>query len=171
MRHLQREKKPLTFQSLQRARYFCIGSRGFGAGEAWWLVSSPQILWIDGSDTVFSWLDALTVNDMVKVVVCLGGGRKVAAICTELVGYRGLAFFAVILVPGRPCIGAYMMGPDCEANGMANLPSVWGSSAPDPGSTTLFSVAGPAVPFKLLISARTLGGKVPVIPVNEKRGE
>lgn len=70
-------------------------------------------------DTVFSWLDVLAVMDKVWVVICFGGGRKVAAIFTELVGYAGFAAFAVILVPGRPCIGAYMIGPDCERKGIA----------------------------------------------------
>lgn len=45
------------------------------------------------------------------VVVCLGVGRKVVAMETELVGYLGLALSAVIFVFGGICIGAYLMRP------------------------------------------------------------
>lgn len=61
----------------------------------------------------------LAVIDKVWVVTCFGGGRKVLAMFTELVGYAALAAFAVILVPGRPCMGAYMIVPDCERNGIS----------------------------------------------------
>lgn len=92
------------------------------------------------------------------------------AICTELVWYLGLTVFAVIFDPGRPCIGAYMILSDCEGKGMAYTAS---SGVPElePGSTTLFSVGGPAVPLTFLSPARTLAGKVPDMPDMEKRGE
>lgn len=70
-----------------------------------------------GLNTRFSLLSTLIVNDLVKVVVCLGGARYVVAICTELVWYLGLTVFAVIFDPGRPCMGAYIILPDCEGKG------------------------------------------------------
>ena len=95
------------------------------------------------------------------------------AIRTELVWYLGLAAFAVIFDPGRPCIGAYMTLPDCEGKGMAYMPESSGvpEPEPEPGSTMLLSVGGPAVPLTFLSPARTLPGKVPVMPDIEKRGE
>lgn len=121
-------------------------------------------------NTRFSRLSTLIVNDLVKVVVCLGGARKVVASCTELVWYLGLAVFAVIFDPGRPCIGAYMILPDCEGKGMAYTESS-GLLEPEPGSTMLLSVGGPAVPLTFLTPARTLAGNAPVMPDIEKRGE
>ena len=53
------------------------------------------------------------MSGAVIVVVCFGVGRKVFAIGTELVGYRGDAALAVILVPGGICIGAYIIKPVC----------------------------------------------------------
>lgn len=47
------------------------------------------------------------------VVWMLGIGRKVVAIDTLLVGYNGFVFFAVTLVGGTGCIGAYRVGPVC----------------------------------------------------------
>lgn len=123
-----------------------------------------------GLNTRFSWLSTLIVNDLVKVVVCFGGARKVVAICTELVWYLGLTVFIVIFDPGRPCIGAYRILPDCEAKGTAYTESS-GVLEPESGSTTLLSVGGPAVPLTFLTPARTLAGKVPVMPDIEKRGE
>lgn len=62
--------------------------------------------------TLNAWLTAgLTVKEAVMVVVCLGVGRKALAIGTELVGYLGETVFAVILVPGGICMGAYLMRP------------------------------------------------------------
>lgn len=114
----------------------------------------------------------LAVIDRVCVVTCFGGGRIVIAIFTELVGYAGVGLFAVILDPGRPCIGAYMMVPDCERNGIEKeAAGAIGSGAPAPLLATLFSVEGPVVPLTFLIPAATLGGKLPVMPVREKRGE
>lgn len=61
----------------------------------------------------------LAVIDKVWVVICFGGGKKVLEIFTELVGYAALIDFAVILDPGRPCMGAYMIVPVCERNGIS----------------------------------------------------
>ena len=95
------------------------------------------------------------------------------AIFTELVGYAGLIDFAVILVPGRPCIGAYMMVPVWDRKGIAYEESgATGSGAPASGLLARsFAVGGLVVPFTFLMPASTLGGKVPVMPVKEKRGE
>lgn len=58
-------------------------------------------------------LSVLKVLDDVTVLLCFAGGRIVVAIGTELVGYILLADFAVIFVPGLPCIGAYRIVPVC----------------------------------------------------------
>ena len=120
--------------------------------------------------TVFSSAAAVHVLLAVIVVTCFGVGRYVVAFLAELVGYNGVGFFFVIFVPALLCIGAYMVRPVCSVNGTLN-----GPSAPAAGtaalSLTLFSVSGPSVPSMSLIPACTFGGKVPVMPLNEKRLE
>lgn len=54
---------------------------------------------------------------MVMVVTWLGVGKNVCANETELVGYCGVGFAAVIFVPGLPCIGAYLIDPVCIVYG------------------------------------------------------
>lgn len=62
--------------------------------------------------TVFSnWLkDAVTGSVCVEITV--GGGKYVVATVYGLVGFKGVFVFAVILVGGYFCIGAYLIGPD-----------------------------------------------------------
>jgi hypothetical protein len=55
-------------------------------------------------------------------LVAEGVGRKETAILTLLVGYNGLVSFFVILVGGTDCIGAYLIKPVCDANGIPEFP-------------------------------------------------
>ena len=122
---------------------------------------------------MFAWLDVLYVALTVWVVAASGVGSQVLAIFTELVGYRGLALFAVIVVPGLPCIGAYLMGPVCRVY-VAEAPEATAPpapAAPAPAAAKLFSVAGPSVPESPERPVVTAAGKVPVIPLKENRFE
>jgi hypothetical protein len=60
-------------------------------------------------------LSTLCVALCVNVVWMDGIGNHVFAIGTELVGYCGFAPFAVTLVPGTGCMGAYRVAPVCMA--------------------------------------------------------
>ena len=76
-----------------------------------------------------------------------------------------MAFFAVMVDPGRGCIGAYRVGPVCIVYGTAKGPSLGALPA------TSLTVGGPSVPLTLARPAMTSGGNVPVIPVRLKREE
>lgn len=121
--------------------------------------------------TVFSMLSALKVCDAVCVLVGEGVGRKETAILTLLVGYNGLVSFFVILVGGTDCIGAYLIKPVCDANGMPEFPF---AASPPASAAALFDVpstiAGTFVPAAE--AAVTYVSRVdPVMPVRVKRSE
>ena len=118
--------------------------------------------------TVFSMLCVLNVLDAVTVWVCVGGGKKVVAIGTELVGYKLLADLAVIFVPGLPCIGAYLTPPVCAVYAATEPEEA--DAAPFPPAT-LFCVGGPFVSVIAFAASAIAGGKVPVIPLKENRSE
>ena len=122
---------------------------------------------------MFAWLEVLYVALMVWVVTAAGVGSQVLAILTELVGYWALAVFAVILVPGLRCIGAYLTGPVCAVYvTVAPAATESPSAAPlAPAAVNWFSVGGPLVPESPERPVVTVAGKVPVIPLKENRFE
>jgi hypothetical protein len=94
-------------------------------------------------------LSALKVWVAVTVLVAEGVGRKETAILTLLVGYSGLVSFFVILVGGTDCIGAYLIRPVCDANGMPEFPLAASPAAPGSAAAlfdTPSTVAGTFVP-------------------------
>jgi hypothetical protein len=101
------------------------------------------------------------------VVCAFGAGPLVVNKLTLLVGYALLALFAVILVPGCVCIGAYLVGPVCMEYGTAawlNPPAVVVALV------VVSTLAGGDVsPF--FCSTRAAAENVPVIPDNVNRGE
>lgn len=119
--------------------------------------------------TVFSLLETTNVILVVIVVTCFGVGSFVFAIWTWLVGYCGLGFLAVILVPGCFCMGANFVAPVCAVYGVVASPAAAG--LPSAAALIWFSVAGPPVPLMSLIPSTTLAGNVPVIPLSVNRSE
>jgi hypothetical protein len=105
-------------------------------------------------------------------LVAEGVGRNAVAILTLLVGYNGLVSFLVILVGGTDCIGAYLIRPVCDANGIPEFPL---AASPAAGlAATSFAVpstiAGTLSPAA--VAAVTYAGRVdPVMPVRVKRSE
>jgi len=96
-------------------------------------------------------------------------GWPIKVVATEygLLGNRGFLVLAVILVGGYGCIAAYFVKPVCIAQGRAKLPV-----APFDGELpTSFSVGGPSVPVTDCMPVMMFWGKVPVMPLREKRGE
>src|SRR5215469_16894342 len=101
------------------------------------------------------------------VVRMVGLPINVVATVYGLLGNRGVFVLAVILLGGYGCIAAYFVGPVCIAQGRAKLPV-----APFDGELpTSFCVGGPSVPVTDCIPVMTFWGKVPVMPLREKRGE
>jgi hypothetical protein len=127
---------------------------------------------LKGVHTVLAILLKLAVPDWVIVVWIFGIGMNVVAMLTLLVAYILVCFFAVILVGGIFCIGAYLVKPvwavyaklKFSAPGAAALP-------PESVPATWFSVGGPDVPDTLARSVITDAGNVPVMPVRVKRSE
>lgn len=124
---------------------------------------------IRASLTVFSILLTLNVWLSVTVYVILAGERYVVAILNALVGFKGVALLAVILVGGTGCIGAYLMSPVCRLYATVNMPA---SPAAAAVVSAAVSTGGAAVaPSRAVSAAATPAANVPVKPVTEKRPE
>lgn len=93
----------------------------------------------------------------------VGIGSGLFAIFTELVGYCGLGFFAVILVRGTGCIGAYLVAPVCIVYSTSNASSA--TLEASAASFTVVSTAdGPDVPVTSFIAAVKALEKEAVMP-------
>lgn len=116
--------------------------------------------------TVFSMLLTEKVCVCVMVVCTVGFGNHVVAMETLLVGYLGEKFWAVILVGGTPCIGAYFVSPLWSAYAIPYMssPAPAAGAAAAASLATLSIVSGPSVPVTACAPVTAFAAVVPVSP-------
>lgn len=91
--------------------------------------------------TGFSLLDTLYTADGVTVCVWLGIGAFVVKMLHALVGYNRAVFVAVTVLPGLPCIGAYLINPVCRENAITDPEGTLDAAAPAAAPATFAGTA------------------------------